>query len=81
MKILKIWIFEINVIMENLFIEIGIFIPKNPSLCFAFHAYNLNCDNTEWNIVKAKEIFQQLEHLNRICDYNISMLNPDAFLS
>ena len=33
--------------MENLFIEIGIFIPKNPSLCFAFHAYNLNCDNAE----------------------------------
>ena len=66
--------------MENLFIEIGICIPKNP-LCFAFHAYNLNCDNTEWNIVNGREIFKQSEHLNRICDYNISVLNPDAFLS
>ena len=66
--------------MENLFIEISIFIPKTP-VCFAFHAYNLNCDNTEWNILNARETFQQLEHLNSIYDYNISMLNPDAFLS
>ena len=39
----KIWIFEISIIMENLLIEVGVFIPKNPR-CFAFHAYNLNCD-------------------------------------
>ena len=31
--------------MENVFIETGILIPKNPSLCFVFHANNLNYDN------------------------------------
>ena len=52
---------------------------KKPSL-FCFPCIQSKLWYTEWNILNTKEMFQQLEHLNRICD-NISMLNPDAFLS